>query len=213
MRGAARKTGWAPFRRAGTKQVARNPLRPKGCRGTAPPAALSLLDDAHGHRRRRDALHSRPWRWQRGLREFFGSLLEQNRPRRRRARFGSQHTSEAAADKLANRVEGKYLTHSPPIDGGLGHPEDDAAALVLSDRVRPRPVEGKHTFSTIPAHSCQENAEYPPAVRFGGRIKKHVYRRFMKGVLRVFAQSQGNSVPRATDAKMSICGRDVHVSR
>ncbi len=46
-----------------------------GCRGTAPSAMLSLLDDAQRHRRRRDALHPGPWRWQRDLREFFSSLL------------------------------------------------------------------------------------------------------------------------------------------
>ena len=75
MRGAATTTGWAPFLGAGTKQVAPNPLRPLGCRGTAPPAVLSLLDDALRHRRRRDALHPGPWRRQRDLREFFSSLL------------------------------------------------------------------------------------------------------------------------------------------
>ena len=48
MRGAATTTGWAPFLGAGTKQMAPNPLRPKGCRGTAPPAVLSLLDDVQG---------------------------------------------------------------------------------------------------------------------------------------------------------------------
>ncbi len=32
-------------------------IGPLGCRGTAPPAVLSLLDDALRHRRRRDALH------------------------------------------------------------------------------------------------------------------------------------------------------------
>ncbi len=61
--------------RAATKQMAPNPLRPMGCRGTAPPAVLSLLDDALRHRRRRDALHPGPWRWQRDLREFLSSLL------------------------------------------------------------------------------------------------------------------------------------------
>ena len=55
--------------------MAPNPLRPKGCRGTAPPAVLSLLDDVLRHQRRRDALHPEPWRWQRDLREFFSSLL------------------------------------------------------------------------------------------------------------------------------------------
>ncbi len=44
--------------------------------GTAPPAVLSLLDDAQRHRRRRDALHPGPWRRQRDLREFFNSLLK-----------------------------------------------------------------------------------------------------------------------------------------
>ena len=77
MRGAATTTGWAPFLGAGTTQVAPNPLRPLGCRGTAPPAVLSLLDDAQRHRRRRDALHPGPWRRQRDLREFFSSLLEE----------------------------------------------------------------------------------------------------------------------------------------
>ena len=67
----------APFLGAATTQVAPNPLRPKGCRGTAPLAVLSLLDDVLGHRRRRDALHPGPWRWQRDLREFFSSLLEE----------------------------------------------------------------------------------------------------------------------------------------
>ncbi len=61
--GAARATPW-PFAD-----------RPLGCRGTAPPAVLSLLDDVQRHRRRRDALHPGPWRWQRDLREFFSSLL------------------------------------------------------------------------------------------------------------------------------------------
>ena len=73
--GAATTTGWAPFLGAATTQMAPNPLRPLGCRGTAPPAVLSLLDDAQRHRRRRDALHPGPWRWQRDLRAFFSSLL------------------------------------------------------------------------------------------------------------------------------------------
>ena len=59
-----------PFLGAATTQMAPNPLRPKGCRGTAPPAVLSLLDDVLGHRRRRDALHPGPWRRQRDLRGF-----------------------------------------------------------------------------------------------------------------------------------------------
>ncbi len=52
------------------------PCAQMGCRGTAPPAVLSLLGDALRHRRRRDALHPGPWRWQRDLREFFSSLLD-----------------------------------------------------------------------------------------------------------------------------------------
>jgi len=74
MLGAATTTGWLPFLGAATTQMAPNPLRPKGCRGTAPPAVLPLLDDVQRHRRRRAALHPEPWRWQRGLREFFNSL-------------------------------------------------------------------------------------------------------------------------------------------
>ncbi len=35
-----------PWRRAGTKQTALNPSRPKGCRGAGVSAALALLDDA-----------------------------------------------------------------------------------------------------------------------------------------------------------------------
>ena len=73
----------APFLGAATTQMAPNPLRPKGCRGTAPPAVLSLLDDVQGHRRRRAVLHPEPWRWQRDLREFFSSLLGDESPYRK----------------------------------------------------------------------------------------------------------------------------------
>ena len=48
MRGAATTAGWAPFLGAATTQMAPNPLRPLGCRGTAPPAVLPLLDDVQG---------------------------------------------------------------------------------------------------------------------------------------------------------------------
>ena len=48
MLGAATTEGWAPFLGAATTQMAPKPLRPPGCRGTAPPAALPLLDDVQG---------------------------------------------------------------------------------------------------------------------------------------------------------------------
>ena len=48
MLGAATTTGWTPFLGAATTQMAPNPLRPKGCRGTGPPAVLPLLDDVQG---------------------------------------------------------------------------------------------------------------------------------------------------------------------
>jgi len=41
-------------------QMTPDPSRPKGCRGAAPPAVLSFLDDALWHRRRREALHPVP---------------------------------------------------------------------------------------------------------------------------------------------------------
>ena len=75
MLDAATTTGWIPFLGAATTQMAPNPLRPKDCRGAAASAVLALLDDVQRHRRRRAVLHTRPWRRQRGSREFFSRLL------------------------------------------------------------------------------------------------------------------------------------------
>ncbi len=61
-RGQRAESPWGPEPRPcspGATRAAPWPFadRPLGCRGTAPPAVLSLLDDAQRHRRRRDALH------------------------------------------------------------------------------------------------------------------------------------------------------------
>jgi len=123
--------------RAATKQVAPNPLRPKGCRGTAPSAVFSLLDDALRHRRRRDALH----RGLRPARDLWRDACALGCV----ARSGEEDDAGGITDETRHshaprprRPSGLFLGRAPSLSA-LGHVPSSTPASGLRE---PAPAQG-----------------------------------------------------------------------
>ena len=105
-------------------------------------------------------------------------------------------------------LERQDLGGRAAVDRLLGHPEHDAARLVLCDRLRSGPAHLQQAIGAVVAHAGQEDAEGVRGRRPGGRPEQDVDRRAMARDERTILHRHRVAAAPALDHEVTPAGGD-----